>query len=89
MNDEKIGSVDVAQLKAEASSLKSGLGAVAWATLEMFKRGGMPPQELKRIQERMNTYFAMPSDDECNAILRVVEARLVEDKAPDSNVWYS
>lgn len=89
MKDEKIGAVDVAQMKEEASSLKSGLGAVAWATLEMFRRGGMPEQELKRIHERMNTYFAMPSDDECNAILRVVETRLVEDKNPDSNTWYS
>lgn len=87
--NEKTNAVDVTQLKAEASSLKSGLGAVAWATLEMFKRGGMPEGEIKQIHEKMNEYFAKPSNDVCNAVLEVVEARLNEDKEPNSNTWYS
>lgn len=89
LENEKIGTIDVSQLKAEASSLKSGLGAVAWATLEMFRRGGLPADEVKQIQDKMNEYFAKPSNDVCNAVLRVVEARLVEDKEPNSSVWYS
>lgn len=89
MEIEKIGAIDVKQLKAESDSLKSGLGVVAWATLEMFKRGGMPAEEIKQIQEKMNHYFAKPSNDVCNAVLRVIETRLVEDKEPNSNIWYA
>jgi hypothetical protein len=79
---------DLNQLKQEASTLKSGFGAVAWAVLEMFKRGGMPESEIKAIHEKMNHYFAQPSNVECNAILKVVEDRLLEDKET-SGVWYS
>lgn len=61
---------------------------MAWATSEMFKQGGMPAEEIKQIQEKMTMYFAKPSNDVCNAVLRVVEARLVEDKEPNSNIWY-
>jgi hypothetical protein len=88
LESDKIGSIDVKQLKSEADTLKSGLGAVAWATLEMFKRGGMPAEEIRQIQEKMNHYFAQPSNDVCNAVLRVVETRLVEDKEPNSDIWY-
>jgi hypothetical protein len=89
LDNEKIGSIDLKQLKSESDSLKSGLGVVAWATLEMFKRGGMPAEEIKQIQDQMNRYFAKPSNDVCNAVLRVVETRLVEDKEPTSNIWYA
>lgn len=88
LENEKIGSIDLAQLKKESAELKSGLGSIAWATLEMFKRGGMPPEEIKQIQEKMNHYFAQPSNDECNSVLRVVEARLTEDKVANSSIWY-
>ena len=88
MTNEKIGSVDVGQLKEEAASLKSGLGAVAWATLEMLKRGGMPAAELNQMHEKMIECFAKSPNDVCNAVLRVVETRLAEDKEPGSNIWY-
>ena len=89
LESEKFGSIDVAQLKNESAELKSGLGSIAWATLEMFKRGGMPAEEIKQIQDKMNHYFAKPSNDVCNSVLRVVEARLAEDKEANSNIWYS
>lgn len=87
LENEKIGSIDLNQLKTQSDSLKSALGVVAWATLEMFKRGGMPGEELNQIQEKMNHYFAQSSNEVCNAVLRVVEARLIEDKEPNSNIW--
>lgn len=40
LDNDQIGNVNVNQLQADAASLKSGLGAIAWAALEMFKRGG-------------------------------------------------
>lgn len=89
MEMKKIDSIDFKKLKSESESLKSGLGVVAWATLEMFKRGGMGEDELKQIQDKMNHYFAKPSNDVCNAVLQVVEARLVEDKEPNSGIWYA
>jgi hypothetical protein len=85
---EMINNCDVNQLKQEAATLKSGFGAVAWAVLEMLKRGGMPQSEVQAIHEKMNHYFAKPSNEECNAILKVVEDRLIEDKEP-SGIWYS
>ncbi len=63
LKSDQIGNVNVNQLKAEAASLKSGLGAIGWATLEMFKRGGMPADEIKQIHEKMNEYFAKPPND--------------------------
>lgn len=87
--NKKISSIDLKQLKTESDTLKSGLGVVAWATLEMFKRGGMPAEEIKQIQEKMNHYFAQPSNDVCNAVLKIVETRLVEDKKPNADIWYA
>lgn len=75
-------------LLEKSKELKSGLGAVAWATLEMLKRGGLPEQRLKEIQEDMNKHFAIPTSEECNTILRVLEKRLAEDRESDG-VWYS
>jgi hypothetical protein len=80
--------IDVEKLRKESNELKSGLGSVAWATLEMFKRGGMPDIEIIELKEKMNIYFAKPSNDECNSILKVVESRLVEDKEPGRDTWY-
>jgi hypothetical protein len=74
-------------LLEKSREVKSGLGSVAWATLEMLKRGGMPTNEIEKLNEDMNNYFAKPSDDVCNTVLRVVEKRLVEDKEESGN-WY-
>ena len=80
--------IDINKLKSESEELTSGLGAVAWAALEMFKRGGMPAEELKQIHEKMNQYFAKPDNEVCNAVLRVVERRLEEDKNSKTHDWY-
>lgn len=87
-NTEKIGSIEVNDLKKESEALKSGMGVVSWAVLEMFKRAGMPKAEVDQLHAKMNEYFPKPSNDECNAILKVVEARLESDKENDSNLWY-
>jgi hypothetical protein len=76
-------------LKKESMTMQGGMGAVAWAVLEMFKRGGMHAEEVKQIQQKMTHYFAIPSDEVCNAILSVVEERLAEEKEPNTDIWYS
>ncbi|MEQ1875368.1 MAG: hypothetical protein ABL958_01900 [Bdellovibrionia bacterium] len=86
---ESTKNCDVSLMKQEAAPLKSAFGAVAWSVLEMFRRGGMSEDEVKAIHEKMNHYFAKPSNDECNAILKVVESRLTEDKEPGREIWYS
>ena len=78
---------DFKTLKEESNELKSGLGAVAWATLEMFRQGGMSEDETKLIHDKMNQYFANPTNETCNVILQVVEERLQEDKKAE-NIWY-
>ncbi|MGE3759070.1 MAG: hypothetical protein AB7H97_15010 [Pseudobdellovibrionaceae bacterium] len=89
LGNEKIGDIEISKLKKDAESLKSGFGAVSWAVLEMFKRAGMPKAEVEQIHAKMNEYFPKPSNDECNAILKVVESRLQEDKEASSKLWYS
>jgi hypothetical protein len=89
MLNEKIGTIEIATLRKDAERIKSGMGVVAWAVLEMFKRSGMPPDEIGQLHAKMNEHFPKPSDDECNAILKVVEARLQDDKVPASGLWYS
>ena len=71
----------------ESQKLKGGLGAIAWATLEMFKRGGLPQKDIDQLTENMSTYFANPTSDECNEILKVVEERLDLDQVQEG-VWY-
>ncbi len=88
LESAKISSCDVNQMKSEAAKIQSGMGVVAWAVLEMFKRGGMPEKEITELHENMNRYFAKPSNDECNAILKVVETRVQEDKEPGKDIWY-
>jgi hypothetical protein len=85
MNEFKIDSND---LLTESQGSKNGLGAVAWATLEIFKRGGMPENDIKEIQGQMMEYFGNPSNTECNTVLRVVEKRLNDDKESEG-IWYS
>jgi hypothetical protein len=82
-------SADFTELKQSSMKLESGLGSVAWAVLEMFKRGGMPQAEVESIHKKMDHYFAKPSNEECNAILKVVEERLQEDKISEKEIWYS
>lgn len=74
-------------LLEKSKVLKSGLGAVAWATLEMLVRGGMPTEKVAVLHGEMKKYFSVPSNEECNAILRVVEKRLLEEKK-DAGTWY-
>ncbi len=62
---------------------------MSWAVLEMFKRAGMPNSGVEMLHAKMNEYFPKPSNDECNAILKVVESRLQDDKEADTKLWYS
>lgn len=73
----------------ESLELEGAMGAIAFATLEMFRRGGLPEAEVKALHEKMKVYFMRPSNEECNAILRMVETRLEADKEPERDVWYS
>ena len=85
---DSIGDVNVTELKTSSQELKTGMGAVAWAVLEMFRRGGMTSDEVSELHRKMNEYFPLPSNDECNAILKVVETRLHEDKSEANQLWY-
>jgi hypothetical protein len=71
-----------------SQEFQGGLGAVAWAVLEMLRRGGMPEESLMSWYEEMTRRFARPSDEDCNAILGVVERRLAADRNPTSGRWY-
>jgi hypothetical protein len=76
------------QLLNESRELTGGMGAVAWAALEMFKQAGMPAAQREALYAQMTEYFAKPSDEVCNSVLRVLEARLQEDKG-NEGIWYS
>ncbi len=71
-----------------SKELEGGMGAIAFATLEMFRRGGLPETEVKALHEKMKSHFMKPSNEECNAILKVVETRLESDKEADQGLWY-
>ena len=73
----------------QSLELEGAMGAIAFATLEMFRRGGLPETEVKALHEKMKMYFMKPSNDECNAIIKMVETRLKSDKEPEREVWYS
>ncbi len=77
------------QLLSESAELEGAMGAVAFATLEMFRRGGLPETEVQALHEKMKVYFMKPSNEECNAILRMVETRLKADKEAAGEFWYS
>ncbi len=77
-------------LKA-SREMDGGLGAVAWAVLELLRRGGMSDAELVALRVQMNTCFTVPSDETCNLVLRVIERRLVDDRinlADSVHRWY-
>ena len=77
------------QLLNESAKLEGAMGAIAFATLEMFRRGGLPESEVQALHEKMKVYFMKPSNAECNAILKIVETRLKTDKETNREVWYS
>jgi hypothetical protein len=79
---------DFEELYKESLELKGGMGAMAWAVLEMFKRGGLEGEPLVQLLESMKQYFVQPSNCDCNAILEVLERRLKEDKDPLTGKWY-
>ena len=74
-------------LLTKSQSMEGGMGAIAFAVLEMFRRGGMSEGEVKELHEKMKVYFMKPSNDECNAILKMVEIRLQSDKDHGQS-WY-
>lgn len=75
-------------LLTKSQSMEGGMGAIAFAVLEMFRRGGMEEAEVKALHEKMKVYFMKPSNAECNAVLKMVEIRLQSDKAAGQNTWY-
>ena len=68
---------------------EGAMGAIAFATLEMFRRGGMPEAEVQALHEKMKIHFMKPSNEECNAVLQMVETRLKRDKEFNRDIWYS
>lgn len=50
-----MNSRDRSKLLSEFQPLKSGLGAVAWTALEMFKGGGMNEESPDNVKESMKT----------------------------------
>lgn len=68
--------------------MEGGMGAIAFAVLEMFRLGGMDEDSIKNIHEKMQHYFMIPTNKECNAICKVVETRLAEDRRQDNSLWY-
>jgi hypothetical protein len=78
---------DVDELLAKSRELKGGLGAIAWATLEMLRRGGLDETEVEEVYRRIKKAFALPTNATCNAICEVVERRLHEERRP-SGKWY-
>jgi len=77
-----------AELLQDAQKLDGALGAIAFAVLEMFRRGGMTESEVHTLHEKMKVFFRLPSNEECNAICKMVETRLQKDKRDDNGLWY-
>jgi hypothetical protein len=68
--------------------LSGGMGAIAFGVLEMFRLGGMDEDSIRSFHEKMQHYFMIPTNEECNAICKMVETRLAEDRRKDNNLWY-
>ena len=81
-------STEFQALLSKSKELEGGMGAVAFAVLEMFRRGGMPESEVEALHSKMKTYFMVPTNAECNAILAVVLKRLASDKLAENGSWY-
>ena len=71
-----------------SKELTSGLGGTVWTVLEALKRGKAPAEDVKKVEDLCNTYFAQLTDDDCNNLCRVLEKRLSDDKGSDDQ-WYS
>lgn len=75
-----------------SEKLGGGLGAVAWAVLEMMRRGGASQMELSTLQATMAKTFTLPTDGQCNMVLRVLAERLERDRirplGPGPARWY-
>lgn len=76
------------QLLTKSQAMEGGMGAISFAVLEMFRRGGMDEADVKALHEKMKVHFMKPSNAECNAVLKMVETRLQMDKEPGQNAWY-
>ena len=80
---------DYAWLLEDSRRMQGGLGAVAYAMLEMFRRGGLDRAAIETLHGQMEEYFAKPSNDDCNSICKMVYTRLEEDREPETGLWYS
>ena len=87
METNKISNIDFNSLLSESREYKSALGAAAWVTLEMFKQAGMSAEQRDNLYQQMGEYFAKPSNEICNTVVKVLEQRLKEDKN-SSGDWY-
>ena len=68
--------------------MDGGMGAIAFAVLEMFRLGGMEEEDVLSLHKKMELHFMSPSNEECNAICKMVEARLKADRRQDNGLWY-
>jgi hypothetical protein len=76
-------------LLIQSIKMEGAMGAIAFAVLEMFRRGGLSEEEVEALHDKMKHYFMKPSSEECNAILKMVETRLERDKDTSRDTWYS
>ncbi len=71
-----------------SQKLDGAMGAIAFAVLEMFRRGGVNETEVEALHEKMKKHFMSPTNQECNAICKMVETRLQSDKRAKNGFWY-
>jgi hypothetical protein len=81
--------MDYEEVLRDSNALDGAMGAIAFAVLEMFRRGGMDEEELNILHEKMKEYFMVATNEECNAICRMVETRLQIDKRSENGYWYN
>lgn len=83
---------DFETMMRASEKLGGGLGALAWAVLELLRRGGLSQVELTSLQATMGKAFTVPTDGQCNMVLRVVAERLDRDRirplGPGPARWY-
>ena len=77
---------DYERLLSQSNDLEGAMGAIAFAVLEMFRRGGMKEAEITELHEKMKKYFMVPSNADCNAICKMLETRLQSEKV--NGAWY-
>ena len=83
-SDDNLKSTAVEHLYEETlkSSWKmdGAMGAIAFAVLEMFRLGGLDEESILSIHRKMELYFMNPSNEECNAICKMVPSTVDECK---------